>query len=273
VFGKKRKFRALYLFIFVPLIFFLLNRYFFSFSNLFSTVASSLSYPVLLVQKKITTPIRFYFSKRSTRKSIEQLLFDTQKENKQLRAHNTQLCATLDYHNDIAELIEFKKRYDCSDSLVAQIIFRQINDQNQFVFLDKGSRHGVVQDMVAVYKNNLLGKITDVYPFYSKLVLLSDRSCKVAAYCAPKKKSGIHTGQNNCNCAKLERVSHLANLKEGDLLLSSGEGLIFPRGFALGKISSVRPDGLYLSVTVKPLVDINNLQHCCLIKKGEATIV
>lgn len=271
MFGKKRRFRKFYLLFFFGVVFFLVHRFLFSFSSVVSVVSSTISYPVIFVQKKIVFPIKSYLAYKKQTKELDQFLIDLQQENERLLSENIKFRAAAAYQKDTKELIEFKKKYDVEDAIVAQIIFRQLNDEAHFLLLDKGSTHGIYKDMVAVYKNNLLGKVTEVHPFYSKLALISDRSCKVAAHCAQTKASGIHTGQNNKNSCALERVSHLCKVQKEDLVLSSGEGLIFPRGFALGRVSSVASDGLCLLVEVSPAVDISALNYCCLIKKGQVS--
>jgi len=272
LFGKKRNFKTLYLVVGLAIVFFLFHRFVFSFSRLCCVVVSTVSYPVFLVQEKIISPIRNYSVKKKQSKEIDQFLNQLIVENERLLAENIALHAAADYQEQTQELIQFKKRYNACNFVVSQVVFRQLNSDGQFVLLDKGSRHGITKDMVAVYKNNLLGKITEVFPLYSKLVLLSDRSCKVAAHCPKTKASGIHAGLNDSFCCELQRVSHLDTVQEGDLVFSSGEGLVFPRGFALGKIASVAPDGLYHAVTVKPIIDPQNLSYCCLIYKGEASV-
>ena len=272
MFGKKKQFRTLYLVVFFGILFFLIHFFIFPFNFFVHATVSVISYPVIFVQEKIVSPLRSYVARRKRQKYFEKLLVGLQKENERLFSENIELHATAQYQKDTAELVQFKKRYDFADAVIAQIVFRQINDDSQFVLLNKGSFQGITKDMVAVYKNNLVGKIVQVYPFYSKLILISNRSCKVAAHCAKTRASGIHAGQNDSECSMLQRVSHLCKVNKGDLVLSSGEGLIFPQGFALGKVASVAPDGLYLSVSVKPQIDVNSLNYCCLIKKGEISV-
>jgi cell shape-determining protein MreC len=61
-------------------------------------------------------------------------------------------------------------------------------------------------------------------------------------------------------------VSHLDTLKEGDLVISQGEGLIFPRGFGLGRVKSYELDGVQYHVTIEPLLDVSTLTFCLLLK-------
>ncbi len=99
--------------------------------------------------------------------------------------------------------------------------------------------------MIAVYKGCLLGRVCEVYPWFSKLELITDKSCKIAAHGLLSKASGIYQGTNSESLAQLNHVSHLAMLQDNDVLISSGEGLVFPRGFGLGKIKRFHVDGLF----------------------------
>jgi cell shape-determining protein MreC len=64
-------------------------------------------------------------------------------------------------------------------------------------------------------------------------------------------------------------VSHLASVKEAEMVVSSGEGLVFPQGFALGRIKMIEPDGLYTKIEIEPLIDLLTIDYCMLMKKGE----
>ena len=70
--------------------------------------------------------------------------------------------------------------------------------------------------------------------------------------------------------ARLLHVDRLHELKVDDVLVSSGEGLIFPQGFLLGKISSFEPDGIHFLVTIEPIIDLYAIDYCYIIQKGQA---
>lgn len=57
-------------------------------------------------------------------------------------------------------------------------------------------------------------------------------------------------------------------MQEGDLVLSSGEGLIFPRGFALGNVKHYQVNGLLHDVIVEPLINLETINYCYVIQKG-----
>jgi rod shape-determining protein MreC len=137
------------------------------------------------------------------------------------------------------------------------------------VFIDRGASKGVQPNMVALYKNCLIGRVSEVYPSYSKVLLITDKTCKIAALCGTTKSSGIHEGLNKKDYCTLNYVSHLCTLEEGELVISSGEGLVFPQGFGLGKIKSFTRKGLFYDVVIEPLVDLKNIEYVYIIQKGE----
>lgn len=173
------------------------------------------------------------------------------------------------FYEETAELIEFKNRYQQSPQALAQIILKNFSDGGHFFLIDKGSSAGVCVDMIAVYKNCLVGRVIEVYPYYSKLALITDKSCRVAAYCPTTGVCGIHEGVNNELVTSLEHVSHLQPIHNNDLVISSGDGMIFPRGFGLGTVQYHEiKEGLYHIVRLKPLLDFRALLYCYIVQKG-----
>jgi len=247
---------------------FFLNRFVVSFSSVPRYIYSSLVYPVLLSQRYIVVPIKDYFKTRKSQQILEEMVFQLHKEKEDLTEENIKLRASAFFYDQVKEVLAFKDRYESHDLLLAQVIFKHVNANAHFFFINKGSFHGVQKDMVAVHKNCLLGRIIEIYPYYSKVVLVTDKSCKVASYCQGTKAYGIHVGQNKQHCTSLSRVSHLASIKKDDLIISSGDGLIFPQGFAIGTTSLIKKGDLYYEIQVKPLFDLKKIQYCFLMKKG-----
>jgi len=63
------------------------------------------------------------------------------------------------------------------------------------------------------------------------------------------RSSGIHQGANK-GTTDLSYISHLERIRVGDMVLSNGEGLIFPAGFAWGTIQSAQQGDLFYTVVV-----------------------
>ena len=264
---RKRSYKLYPYILISALLFFIGNRLFFFSPGIIEDVSSYVLYPVVIVQQKVVTPVKAFFERKRTVQELEQQIQAMRQEKETLLGETIALRAALHYADDIKEVAEFKKSYENCEGMVVQIIAKNISDQSHFILIDAGLNKGVEKDMVAVYKNGLVGRVDEVYPLYSKVVLITDTACKVAASCAQTHADGIHEGCNRENKCVLNRVSHLAKVQEGDMVLSSGEGLIFPKGFALGKVKSYAPDGLVYRIEIEPLFDIRTLNYCFLMRR------
>jgi rod shape-determining protein MreC len=258
-----------YFFIVVMLSIFCINRLFLSSSEKSESFVSSLMYPLILIQDKVCDWINPYFEKDESVDKIKSELEKLKKENEELSSENIRIKSAIGYLENVEELIQFKKKYDknYSKGIIAQLLMKQFSIQENYCFIDKGADDGVTKDMVAVYKDCIIGRISEVFPSYSKLAFVTDKSCKIAAYCCKTGTTGIYEGINQTDKASLSYVNHLATLEADDLVISSGEGVVFPQGFALGKISTFTSDGVQYKVSLNPIIDVNKLKYCYLIKK------
>lgn len=223
------------------------------------------AYPLLKIQQKLADPLRTFFVKNETRNALEQQIKHLQHERDALLAENITLQATMAHYEGIKEVLEYKHHYDQFDVRLVTVLARNISDQSHFFLIDAGSNAGITKNMIAVYKNGLVGKVEEVYPLYSKVILITDRSCKVAAMCIKTGAEGIFEGCNKEGRALLNRVSHLASIEADDLVVSTGKGLIFPQGFGLGRIKTFQRDLITYAIEIEPLFDFHVLNYCFLI--------
>jgi rod shape-determining protein MreC len=163
---------------------------------------------------------------------------------------------------ETSELIDYKNKYQITHAKLAKILLKNCNTEEHSCLIDVGSDDGVTVDSAVVYKNCLLGKVVEVHASYSKILLITDRHCKVAVFCSTTKTPGIYEGSCSNNTACLNHVSHMQKLEVGDTLLSAGEGLIFPYGFGVGTIESFEQKGIQYEVKVKPLLDTVQIDYC-----------
>lgn len=225
------------------------------------------AYPFLLCQRYISSPIKQWLLRHKTQEELYALSERLLHERNELLKKVIEYKSIRNYGMDAAECLEFKKRYAPEATFVAQILLKNLSEQGHYFYIDAGEHRGIAKDMVVIYDNSLLGRVSEVYQHYSKVLLVTDKECHVAASCSETGARGIHSGLNSSTGTVLEFVSHLDTLKEGDLLISYGEGLIFPRGFALGRVKSFELDGVQHRVTIEPLLDLNKLTHCLVLLK------
>ena len=218
-----------------------------------------LSYPFLKINQYTTERINSFIYQTHAIDGMQ-----LKRENQLLHMQNIRLRAALTHLNNTKELAVFNKRYH-DQSIIVQILGRHIGSDSHYFLVDAGSDQGIEKEMPVIYKNKLVGKVSEVYSWYSKVTLITDHHCKISAYCFQTNAKGVHQGTNNPVETSLQFVDHLTPIKKGDLVLSNGQGLIFPAGFALGNVLSWKVDGLYKRIAIKPACNIQEISYCTIL--------
>jgi len=259
-------------FVTIALMFFMGHRVFVKNPGTLELVASYCVYPFLMIQKNFIQPVQYFLTHKKTVTQLNAIIKDLTLEKESLKAQLIEQEALFQFNNSIEEIKNFKARYDTKHALLGHIIMRRFTAQEQSFFIDIGSSQGVVADMAVVYKNHILGKVEQVYPYYSKVLSITDRRCKISAYCAKSKTQGILQGSNTLESFELTHVDRLKKLIEQEEIFSSGEGTVFPKGFLLGAIDSFEPEGVHYRITVKPALDFSTIEYCYVMQKGAQQI-
>ncbi len=236
--------------------------------GLLDSLVSRIAYPFLVLEQTCIAPVKNAWLHWHSHKQLEQLLTEYKQKNEQLVAQSIEQQEIKNYDEETKELREFAQRYTQEKAITAQILLKHFDDNAHFYLVDAGSNKGITCDMVVVVKNCLIGRICDVYPYYSKVRLITDKLCKIPAYCSKTGVQGIHQGCNQLDFTELSFVNHLEKVEIDDMVISSGEGIIFPRGFGLGLITACRLDEFHYTITMKPLADLTALRYCLIIQKG-----
>lgn len=180
-----------------------------------------------------------------------------------LQGNYIALQATVTYAHDVEKELEwFKKRFDTVTGHIVPVMGVHCSDRQHTMLIEGGASQGFEKDMVVLADNLLVGKITTVYPWYAVVQLITDPASCVSVYGIGSGAHGIVRGTGSQESLHLERVDHLSPVQEQELLLSSGDGLVVPRGYGVGLVERYSSDGLYYTGSVKMLQRIVDLKTC-----------
>ena len=97
-------------------------------------------------------------------------------------------------------------------------------------------------------------------PRNAKIQLLIDRNAAAGAVIERSRAQGVVVGTGE-SYLQLEYVSEIADVKAGDVVVTSGIDGIYPKGFVIGKVRQVEKSGpAYRLITVEPAVDFTSLE-------------
>ena len=256
--------------IFFMLLFcFMINRLFFFSPGMAEVSSSYLLYPILKFQNFFTEPISRHYAKKSDIAALHQDITLLQNANEDLQAKIIMLETLVNLEQASQEVRDFAQTYDFSQQQLVKVLLRSFDDTGHFYWVDAGSNKGISANMIAIYKNNIIGRVIHVDALYSKIALVTDKHCKIASVCTQTKTIGIYEG-NNSFAPTLEFVPHYEVLEIDDLIVSTGQGLVYPQGFAIGKIQSFQVQDVAYKIIVQPLVDLQQLDYIYLITVAQA---
>jgi rod shape-determining protein MreC len=226
-------------------------------------IASMATYPFLKLQHMVLQPVHNWQYRNRVKQNLLSSYEQVVHERNELQKELIALKGQIHHAEATKDLRTYTKRF-FEDPIIAPILLKSLGKNQQFLLIDAGSASGVQVDMIAVVNDCLIGKVTEIYPQYSKVLLISDPTCKVAAFCSSSGVKGIHMGQRN-GLMILEYVDHRDIVTEGDLVLSSGLGGLFPRGFGLGTVSQVQSTPHGRSIVVTPCIDIQEIDYVSIV--------
>ena len=148
----------------------------------------------------------------------------------------------------------------------ATVVNRNIGYWYNTLVIDKGSKNGVKQGDAVITPSGLIGKISSVSNFSSTVKLLTTNkiSNKISVKISSNKQYqyGLLIGYDSeRNVYKIEGVTNSKNIKEGDLVTTTGLTDYFPSGILIGKVSNIVKDEYDLNslVEVEPSVNFDNI--------------
>jgi rod shape-determining protein MreC len=148
-------------------------------------------------------------------------------------------------------------------TLAAEVIGGNPNPGVRTITIDRGTADGVTADMGVIAPAGLVGRVIGpVARHAARVQLIIDRNAAAGAIAERSRAGGMILGSDDDPPLRMDLVPNLADIKEGDRIVSSGVDGIYPKGFMIGTVETVeRRGGLYLSIAVRPAVQFGSLEE------------
>jgi len=127
--------------------------------------------------------------------------------------------------------------------------------------INKGSEDGILEKMpVITQQKSLVGKISEVYKNFSKVMLVSNKKCAFDAKIQEKNISGLVKGKGNFKIL-LDFVPQNEKISQEDIVITSSLGGLFPAGLLVGQIEEVKKSDIepFQQVKIKPIFNIKEI--------------
>lgn len=232
-------------------------------SSSVSTVVSPLQKIVYNINSRVKETVDFFLN-----------FSEVKLENEQLKEKNAELAN---------ELIEYESLKDEVERLREALNFTESRSNYNYVgvniigysgsslsdgyIIDKGSNDGIAKNMVVVSYKGLVGKVTKVSSNFAVVQSILNENIAVAVMDQQTRDAtGVLQGLSDKKDTNMTVVYNLpidSDVKEGDIIITSGLGKIYPKEMPVGTVVSVQEDNVKVmkSAVVEPFVNFNKLEE------------
>lgn len=188
----------------------------------------------------------------------------------QLRLQKVELQEIAAENERLRALLNYKTRAVQFDLITAQVVARDPSNWSEGLVINRGSDDGVQKDMAVVTAGGLVGNVTAVTGGAAKVQLLVDphSSAGVLVQRAASRVAGIVEGDlTQKNSVRMVNIPRDADVVEGDQIITSGFGGVYPKGIAVGVVKKIvnEPGGLLKYAELAPAVDFQRLEEVAVI--------
>ncbi|HMS78708.1 MAG TPA: rod shape-determining protein MreC [Burkholderiaceae bacterium] len=143
-------------------------------------------------------------------------------------------------------------------SVVAEVLYDTRDPFTRKLVLDKGLQHGVGVGQPVVDAQGVVGQVTRVFPLSAELTLVTDRNMTIPVQVQRTGLRAIASGGAEPGRMELRYMSVNADLKEGDVVATSGLDSLYPAGLPVGRIVTVDRGrtGNFARVIVEPVAGV-----------------
>ena len=204
---------------------------------------------------------------------------DLTAENERLKAEQLvlqrrlqKLAALTEQNVRLRELLNSSALVD-DEVLATELIGVDPNPFSHRIIIDKGAKDGVVIGQPVLDARGLMGQVVEVMPYTSRVLLLTDITHSIPVQVNRNGLRAIATGTGNPERLELRHVADTADIKEGDLLVSSGLGQRFPAGYPVATVTEVVHDSgqPFAIVRAVPTANLNRTRYMLLVLSDPRT--
>lgn len=170
----------------------------------------------------------------------------------------------------ISKFIELKREHTDFKFLDATVTGRESGNYVTVFTIDRGTAHGVSVGMPVITSDGVAGSVVEVGLNWAKVTTVLDPSVKLGGIIERTGDAGlvssdfVMTKNNEC---KMTYLPATCDVREGDRVMTSGYGTVYPRSLLIGTVKKVESDPLSqrLTVYIEPAVKLDELSRLMII--------
>ncbi|MFY2509747.1 rod shape-determining protein MreC [Vibrio pectenicida] len=151
--------------------------------------------------------------------------------------------------------------------VVTEVMAVDTSPYRQQVVIDKGKIDGVYVGQPVANEKGIVGQVTFVSAHNSRVLLLTDNQSAIPVQVIRNDIRVIASGNGSIDRINLDHIPISLDIEEGDLLVTSGLGGVYPEGYPVAHVVDVMRDTAreFAAIEAEPVVDFERLRYLLLI--------
>jgi rod shape-determining protein MreC len=200
------------------------------------------------------------------------LLLNTQENNRDLALENRKLLNELSSFQEVArendrlrQMVAFNEPLE-GRKVVAQVIAQDASPEFRMIRINKGTVNGVETGMAVIALEGIVGRVIRAGSDFADVLSLQDSSSAIDSLLQRNRVRGVVEGLGGQQLS-MKYLRRTDDVQDGDVIVSSGIGGLFPKGLTIGKVTSVKKKNFGITQTVEVVssVDFNRLEEVTVI--------
>lgn len=175
----------------------------------------------------------------------------------------------------LRELLSMRERV-MPRAIGAQVVYDAADPYSRRVVIDRGQTHGVQAGSPVIDESGVLGQVTRVYPLIAEVSLLVDRDQAIPVLDVRSGVRSVAYGEPASDGDGLALRYTLAetDIREGDLLTTSGVDAVYPPGLPVARVTTVeRQSGSsFMRIRAEPLARMDGTLHVLVLEPAGAQV-
>ncbi len=231
------------------------------------TAINSVQGVIYKLGNKIKDSVGFILNIDDIKKENDELV----KKNKEMEFSATQNDLLRKENEKLRKMLNFTQENDEYTYVGANVVGIVGSNFLDGYAINRGEKDGIKKGMIATVGEGLVGQVTSVGNDWSIVQSLCNENVAVAGFVLSTEESdGIvkgYKGNEDKFLAQITGLSINSKISEGDTIMTSGLGRVYPKGIKIGTVLDVSEDKAAVTKTaiIKPVVDFNKLEELLII--------
>lgn len=176
-----------------------------------------------------------------------------------LRARLQKLAALKAENERLRALLESARQIE-QEVLIAEIMAVSPSPYQHYVTLNKGAMDGVFVGQALIDANGIMGQVVSVTPMNSRAILITDANHAIPVVVTRTGLRTIAEGTGKSGLLRLPFLPKSADIRVGDLLVTSGLGGRYPAGYPVAVVTEIShpPGSEFLDVKARPTAQLKH---------------